>query len=246
MSAEDPSPPIRTGMALAAGLGTRMRPLTDDRPKALVEVGGKTLLDHALDRFAAAGIERAVVNIHHFADRMRAHLSARSGAPAITISDESEALLETGGGVVKAAPLLGAAPVLLSNIDAVWLDDGAELRGMMRAFDPERMDALLLLAPLEATLGFDGAGDFFRNGDGRVERRGERDAAPYAYAGVQIINPALLEGRTVERFSFNRIWDERLPEGRVFGHVMSAFWMHVGDPRARAAAEARMKEAQAR
>jgi MurNAc alpha-1-phosphate uridylyltransferase len=232
---------IRTGMALAAGLGTRMQPLTLTRPKALVEVGGKPLLDHVLDRFAMSGIERAVVNIHHFADQMRAHLAARTGAPEIAISDESDAVLETGGGLVKARGLLGEAPVVVSNIDAIWAERGApELDRLIDAFDAEEMDALLLLAPAGNTLGYGGAGDFFLEPDGRVRRRGEAAAAPFVYAGTQILNPRILESYPEEPFSLNRIWNDLLARGRVSGQVMEAFWMHVGDPDARDAAERKL------
>ena len=228
-------------MALAAGLGTRMQPLTLTRPKALVEVGGKPLLDHVLDRFAMSGIERAVVNIHHFADQMRAHLAARTGAPEIAISDESDAVLETGGGLVKARGLLGEAPVVVSNIDAIWAERGApELDRLIDAFDAEEMDALLLLAPAGNTLGYGGAGDFFLEPDGRVRRRGEAAAAPFVYAGTQILNPRILESYLEEPFSLNRIWNDLLARGRVSGQVMEAFWMHVGDPDARDAAERKL------
>ncbi|MCF8880921.1 nucleotidyltransferase family protein [Hyphobacterium sp. SN044] len=232
---------ITTGMALAAGLGTRMRPLTNDRPKALVEVGGKVLLDHALDRFAAAGVDRAVVNIHHFAEKMRAHIEARTGQPDLVISDETGELLETGGGMVKALPLLGEDPVLVSNIDAVWVDRGApELVRLMEAWDPARMDVLLLLAPMENTLGFDGAGDFFLEPDGRLDWRGDRASAPYAFAGAHIVHPRVFAGETTRRFSLTGIWKRLSTEGRLHGLPMEAFWMHVGDPRARDEAEARL------
>lgn len=232
---------IRTGMALAAGLGTRMRPLTLDRPKALVELGGKALLDWALARFAASGVQDAVVNIHHFPDLMEAHVAAHRGGPRLTISDERAQVLETGGGVVKALPLLGPDPIFISNIDAVWIDeDEAELDRMRAVWDGDRMDVLLLLAPLERTLGFDGAGDFFLEPDGRVAWRGEADRAPYAYAGVQIHNPAIMQGQPEAPFSMTRIWRDLVPRGRVHGLVMKSFWMHVGDPQARDAAEARL------
>lgn len=232
---------ITTGMALAAGLGTRMRPLTLDRPKALVSVQGRVLLDWALDRFAAAGVERCVVNIHHFADLMEAHLAGRSGAPALTISDERDDVLETGGGVVKALPELGSDPFFISNIDAVWLDeDERELDRLQSAWDPARMDALLLLAPMDRTLGFDGAGDAFLETDGRLRFRGDADAAPYAYAGVQILNPAVLAGREPVRFSMMDVWKELAAAGRIHGLAMRSFWMHVGDPVALAEAEARL------
>ena len=232
---------ITTGMALAAGLGTRMRPLTNDRPKALVEVGGKALVDWALDRFAAAGVERSVVNIHHFADLMRTHLDGWDGPPELVISDETAAVLETGGGVVKALPHLGEDPVFVSNIDAVWVDEGErELDRMRAAWNPDLMDVLLLLAPLDRTLGFHGAGDAFLKPDGRIRFRGEASSAPYAFAGVHIVNPAILADCPVERFSMMDVWKQLEPAGRIHGVAMESFWMHVGDPQARDEAEARL------
>lgn len=231
---------IDTGMALAAGLGTRMRPLTLTRPKALVEVRDKALLDHVLDRFAAAGVRRAVVNIHHFADLMRDHLAVRSGAPDIRISDESDQVLETGGGLVKARAMLGGKPVFVSNIDAIWQDENMpELDRLKAGWDGGQMDALLLLARREQTLGYGGAGDFFLETDGRVRRRRDDKSAPFVFAGTQILNPAVLEAYPEDAFSLNRIWDDLLSRDRVHGLVMDAFWMHVGDPAARDAAEAR-------
>jgi MurNAc alpha-1-phosphate uridylyltransferase len=233
---------ITRGMALAAGLGTRMRPITNDRPKALVEVGGKALVDWALDRFAGAGVEACVVNIHHFPQLMRAHLERRTGMPAITISDETGEVLETGGGVVKALPALGDEPFFVSNIDAVWIDEGArELDRMQAAWDPQQMDVLLLLAPMERTLGFDGAGDVFLEADGQVRFRGAASSAPYAFAGVHIVHPRILAGRKAERFSMMDIWKALEPEGRVHGIAMESFWMHVGDPGALQEAGARLK-----
>jgi len=232
----------KRAMVMAAGLGTRMRPLTNDRCKALVELGGKTLIDWMLDRLAEAGVENAVVNVHHFADRLESHLSQRA-APTITISDEREQLLETGGGLAKAAPLLGEEPIFVVNIDSVWQEQPGvkELDKLARAFDPERMDALLLITPVANTLGFDGAGDFFRHDDGQLERRGERTSAPYAYTGVQILHPRVLKGLPVEPFSTNLIWNTALEAGRLYGCVMDAFWMHVGDPEARDQAENRLR-----
>ncbi|MHA6287722.1 nucleotidyltransferase family protein [Maricaulis sp. CAU 1757] len=232
---------ITHAMALAAGLGTRMRPVTNDRPKALVEVGGRALVDWALDRFAAGGVDHAVVNIHHFADQMQAHLATRSGAPALTLSDERDEVLETGGGVVKALPLLGDGPFLVSNIDAIWVDGAVpELERLRRAWDPERMDALLLMAPLEQTLGFPGAGDAFLDADGRVRFRGDAARAPYAYAGTMILKPEALAGREAVRFSMMEVWRELVARGRLHGLAMDEFWMHVGDPQALAEAEARL------
>ena len=231
---------ITRAMTMAAGLGSRMRPLTNTRCKALVKLGGKPLIDWTLDKFVAAGVEQVVVNVHHFADDLEAHL-ARRATPQILISDERAQLLETGGGLAKAAPLLGQDPVFVANIDAVWRDGRkSELDQLADAFDPERMDFLLMLSPLDRQLGFDGAGDFFLEPDGRVRRRGSSQTAPYAYAGVQVMHPRILGSRDIEPFSTNRLWDEALGAGRLFARVMDAFWMHVGDPQAHSAAERRL------
>ena len=230
-----------TAMVLAAGLGTRMRPLTDDRPKALVEVGGRALIDHMLDRLAEAGVTRAVVNVHAFADRLEAHLARRAAAPAIVVSDERAEPLETGGGIRRAAALLGEAPVFTANIDAVWIERGEPALPMLgRGFDPERMDARLLLTPTDAAMGFDGPGDFFMDGEGRLAYRGTAGAAPYAYAGVQVFKPGLAAAESDTAFSTLRIWKRLAVQGRLFGAVLDGTWMHVGDPAARDAAERRL------
>ena len=231
---------IDTAMVLAAGLGTRMRPLTDDRPKALVEVAGRALIDHVLDRLAAAGVERAVVNVHYFADRLEAHLKGRT-APAVTISDERAELLETGGGLKKARPLLGEAPVLAANIDSVWTEPGVPaVERLVAGWDPAVMDALLLVVPLEMASGFEGPGDFFLAKDGRLGFRGEADGAPYAFMGVHLTKPQLVDREPNGPFSLTRVWRRLAAEGRLFGVVFDGFWMHVGDPQARDAAERRL------
>lgn len=231
-------------MVLAAGLGTRMRPLTNDRPKALVEVAGRTLIDHMLDRLAQAGVETAVVNVHAFADRLEDHLKARVGAPQIVISDERGDLLETGGGLRKARPLLGDAPVFVANIDSVWTEAGpSAIASLAAAWDPARMDVCLLLAPMDATLGFDGAGDVFMAKDGSLTFRGDAASAPYAYMGVHITKPSLVDDGPDGAFSLATIWRRLAPQGRVHGVVLDGFWMHVGDPQARNAAEARLSGA---
>ena len=230
---------IKTAMVLAAGHGTRMRPLTNDRAKAMVEVGGKPLIDHMLDRLADAGVERAVVNVHAHADHLEAHLKTRKAGPEIIISDERETLLETGGGMVKALPLLGSDPVLACNIDAIWTEDDAPIiTSLMKRWDADIMEDLLLLAPIERTLGYHGKGDFLFAHDGGLERRGEREAAPYVYAGVQITRLDRLAKEPIEPFSRNRIWNQTLEAGTIFGHPMDGFWMHVGDQQARDEAEA--------
>ena len=228
-------------MVMAAGLGTRMRPLTHDRCKALVEVGGRPLIDWTLDKLAAAGVEQAVINVHHFADALEEHLARRS-APSIVISDERDQLMDTGGGLAKAAPLFGAAPIFVANIDALWIDSQTpELDRLAAGFDPDVMDFRLMLSPMDLNLGFPGAGDFFMDADGRLTRRGGQARAPYAYAGVQVMHPRVLGGVAAQPFSTNRLWDDALERGALFGAAMDAFWMHVGDPEAKQAAENRLK-----
>lgn len=234
---------ITTAMVLAAGHGTRMRPLTNDRAKAMVEVGGKPLIDHMLDRLEAAGIQRAVVNVHAHADHLEAHLKKSTRELEIIISNERDELLETGGGMVKALPLLMTGPVLACNIDAIWTEDDASVIGSLLArWDPKIMEDLLLLAPMERTLGYHGKGDFLFGHDGRLQRRGDRDSAPYVYAGVQITALDRLAKEPIEPFSRNRIWDQTLSAGTIYGHPLDGFWMHVGDPAAREEAEVRLSE----
>jgi MurNAc alpha-1-phosphate uridylyltransferase len=233
---------IETAMVLAAGHGTRMRPLTNDRAKAMVEVGGTPLIDHMLDRLKDAGVKRAVVNVHAHADHLEAHLKSRTCGPEIIISDEREALLETGGGMVKALPFLGNAPVLACNIDAIWQEEKTSVIGsLLNRWNPEVMDDLLLLAPIERTLGYHGKGDFLFAHDGRLERRGDRESAPYVYAGVQITKLERLAKEPIEPFSRNRIWNQTVEAGTIFGQPLDGFWMHVGDPQARDEAEARLR-----
>lgn len=232
----------KTAMVLAAGLGTRMRPLTNDRPKALVEVGGRALIDHVLDRLADAGVEKAVVNVHWFADRLEGHLAERRRRPAIVISDERRELLETGGGLKKARKLLGDEPVFVANIDSVWIDRGDALAKLAALWDPERMDAALLLARREESIGFEGAGDFFLGDDGRLSFRGEAPSSPYAYMGVHITKPQIVDAEPRGPFSLTRIWRRLAAEGRLYGATLDGFWMHVGDPVSRAAAEEKLAE----
>ena len=234
--------PPHTAMVLAAGLGTRMRPLTADRPKALVEVNGRALIDHMLDRLAEAGVERAVVNAHAFADRLEAHLAQRRGAPAIVISDERAELLETGGGLKAAAPLLGDEPIFTANIDAVWIERGRPaLEALADAFDPAEADACLLVTRTERALGLDGPGDVFMAGDGRLSFRGDAARAPYAFCGVQVFKPGLAAAEPEQVFSTSRIWRRLAAQGRLTGVELEGEWMHVGDPAAREAAEARLR-----
>ncbi len=229
-------------MVLAAGLGTRMRPLTDDRPKPLIPVAGKALIDYTLDRFAAAGVDRAVVNVHYLADQMEAHLAARH-APRIAISDERDLLLETGGGLKKAREMLGDAPVYCANTDAILLDGPGEeaCARLAAAFDDEAMDALLLLVPRERTSGYDGRGDFDLDADGAPAYRGDAPSAPFVYTGLQIIRPGVVDDGPDGPFSLRLAWDAAASAGRFGGVVHDGDWMHVGDPAGLAEAEARLR-----
>lgn len=222
----------RTAMVLAAGLGTRMRPLTDATAKPLIEVAGRSMIDRLLDNLALAGVTRAIVNVHWCADLVEAHLQDRHDLQ-IVISDEREEVLETGGGLAKARPLLGDDPIFVVNTDAFWAPAGpGPLKDLAQAFDPDRMDELLLLADTSRCLGFPGAGDFFLNDASQLSRRGEAAKAPWAYAGVRIIKPKLYDGIEAAPFSANRIWNECLAADRLYGAPLDRFWLHVGDPQA--------------
>jgi MurNAc alpha-1-phosphate uridylyltransferase len=227
-------------MILAAGLGTRMRPLTLDRSKALVEVAGRPLIDHVLDRLAAAGVRRAVVNVHAFADDLEAHVRRR-GDLEILISDERAALLETGGGLRAARRLLGDEPILVANVDTLWTEAAVPaIDKLIGAWDPARMDDLLLLAPVATCVGFDGPGDFDRDAEGRLDHRGDRASAAYAYAGAHMIDPRHIDAWPDGKHGIFSHWMAMAAAGRLHGVVMDGTWMHVGDPAARALAEARL------
>jgi N-acetyl-alpha-D-muramate 1-phosphate uridylyltransferase len=227
----------RCAMVLAAGDGMRMRPLTDRTPKPLITVGGKPLLDNVLDRLAATGVETAVVNVHYLADQIERHLAGRR-APRIVISDERASLLDTGGGVVKALPTLGAAPFFHLNSDTIWIDGvKSNLVRLAEGFNPARMDALLLLAATSSSVGYAGRGDFAMAPDGRLRRRSEREVAPFVYAGVAVMSPALFAGAPDGPFSLNLLFDRAIEAGRFYGLRLEGVWMHVGTPDAIAAAE---------
>lgn len=235
----------QTVMILAAGLGTRMKPLTDDRPKALVMVGGRALIDHVLDRFVEAGVRRAVVNVHAFADMLEAHVKRRRDIE-IVISDERERLMETGGGVRQARKLLGDDPIFVANIDSVWDEPhGSAVLRLAKAFDPARMGAQLMLAEMTQQLGYDGAGDFLMSDSNALDFRNDHPSAPWAYMGVQIIDPFIVDLEPLEPFSFTRVWRRLGEEARLYGAPLGGYWMHVGDPRTREAAEARLRSAAA-
>lgn len=221
-----------TAMVLAAGLGTRMRPLTDATAKPLLEVAGRSMLDRLLDNLVIAGVERVIVNVHWYADLVEAHLQDRHDLQ-IVISDERDQVLETGGGLAKARPLLGEDPIFVVNTDAFWEPTGpGPLCDLASSFNSELMDECLLLADTQRCLGFPGAGDFFAAEDGTLTRRGEAASAPWAYAGVRILKPQLYDDAPIEPFSANRIWTDLLPKGRMYGRALDRFWLHVGTPEA--------------
>lgn len=218
-------------MVLAAGLGTRMRPITDTLPKPLVRVAGETMLDRALDKLAAAGVERAVVNTHYLADQIAAHVEGRT-APNITVSHEAD-VLETGGGVQNALPDLGDGPFFVVNSDSIW-DDGPipALTRLAAAWDEASMDALLLVHPTVSAVGYQGRGDFFLDLAGRLARRREQQIAPFLFTGLQILHPRLFEGLEPGKFSLNRIYDRALGAHRLSGLRHDGAWYHVGTPEA--------------
>jgi MurNAc alpha-1-phosphate uridylyltransferase len=233
---------IDRAMVLAAGLGTRMRPLTDTLPKPLVPVAGKALIDHVLDRLADAGVTQAVVNVHHKADQIEAHLKGRT-RPNIVISDERGELLDTGGGVVKALAKLGAEPFFHMNSDTLWIEGVTpNLSRLAAQFDAADMDILLLLASTATSIGYDGRGDFAMAPDGRLSRRAEREVAPFVYAGAAILAPAPFADAPKGAFSLNRLFDRTADTGRLHGMRLDGTWMHVGTPAAIKAAEAAILE----
>jgi MurNAc alpha-1-phosphate uridylyltransferase len=225
-------------MVLAAGLGKRMLPITAKLPKPLVKIAGKTLLDFTLDRLKEAGIANVVVNVHHFADLVEEHLKFRCGPP-IVVSDERDALLETGGGLKKALPLLGDAPFLTLNSDSLWIEGPQpNLVRLMEAWDPERMDILMLLALGATSVGYEGRGDFAMDVHGALRRRRENEIVPFVYAGVAIVKPELLRDTPEGPFSANLLYDRAIEAGRLYGVRLDGQWLHVGEPAAIAQAEA--------
>ena len=227
----------KNAMVLAAGLGKRMRPLTDNTPKPLIRIAGKTLLDRGLDMLAAAGVEKAVVNIHYLGSQIAGHVRARA-APRIVISDESERLLDSAGGIVRALPQLGHDPFLILNADTFWIDrDGSDLERLALAWDAARMDILLMLASPDHATGHSGPTDFLIGTDGRLGRaQGAADGL--IYAGVGILHPRIFAGAVAEPHSLNLYFDRAIAEGRLFGQVMRGHWVTVGTPEAIAPAEA--------
>ena len=231
----------KSAMVLAAGLGTRMRPYNGHIPKPLVTVGGKSLIDYGLDRLTEAGVERAVVNVHHLADAIERHLTTRR-RPGIVISDERAELLGTGGGIARALPLLGSGPFFLVNSDTLWFDGSRpNIARLAESFDPAAMDALLLLAPTDS-LGYEGRGDYTMLPDGRLRRRSGQETAPYIYAGTALLAPALFAAAPAGVFPLTLLFDRAGEAGRLFGLRLEGVWMHVGTPEAVAAAERALVE----
>ena len=224
-------------MVLAAGLGTRMRPLTLTRPKPLISVAGTPLIDRGLDRLADAGVETAVVNVHHMAEQIEDHLRTRT-TPRIVFSDERDQLLETGGGVAKALPLLGSAPFFLLNSDSFYVEDGSNnLNRLAARWDDTAMDILLLLAEKARSFGYDGKGDFCRAPSGRLKRRPATASTALVYTGVGILHPRLFGGAPKGAFSLNVLFDAAIAAGRLYGELLAGTWIHVGTPEAIGSAE---------
>jgi len=231
LRAEVPAEVPRTAMIMAAGLGKRMRPLTATRPKPLIEVGGKTLLDHVLERLRTAGVRKVVVNVHYLADALEAHLASRDHGLEVVISDERDLLMETGGGLVRAAPLIDTDPFLALNSDNLWIDGPADtLRLLASQWDDARMDALLLLVPQARALNHNGMGDFHMGSTGRLRRRERSHVAPFVFTGIQIASKRLLRDAPEGPFSTNILWDRAIEEGRCFGAVHQGLWFDVGTP----------------
>lgn len=238
----DPAMPA-SAMVLAAGLGTRMRGAAKDKPKPLVQVRGRPLIDHVLDRLALAGVANAVVNVHHFADLLEEALKPRT-KPRVTISDERGKLLGTGGGIAKALPLLGHAPFVLVNSDSLWIEEStANLVRLARFFDRLRMDAALLLAAREDAHGYDGRGDYALDADGSLHRRPERGSAPFVYMGVAILSPALFDGAPRGAFGLGELFDRAEKAGRLKGIKLDGTFLHVGTPEAIEDAEGALRHA---
>jgi MurNAc alpha-1-phosphate uridylyltransferase len=222
-----------TAMIMAAGLGKRMRPLTATRPKPLVEVGGKALLDHVLEKLVTAGVRKVVVNVHYLPEALEAHLGSQAQGLEVAISDERDLLMETGGGMVKAAPLIDSDPFLALNSDNLWVDGPADtLKLLASQWDSDRMDALLLLVPQSGALNHGGMGDFHMDREGRIRRKERGRVAPFVFTGIQIVSKRLLRNAPEGPFSTNILWDRAIEEGRCFGAVHQGLWFDVGTPAA--------------
>ena len=224
-------------MVLAAGQGLRMRPLTLARPKPLAEVAGRALIDYGFDRLRQAGVRKAVVNVHYLPEQIEAW-AQRQSSPEIVISDERAELLDTGGGIANALALLSDAPFFVINSDSFWIDQGTPALERLRArWDDAAMDCLLLLCPLSRTVGYDGAGDFVLDSDGRVQRCAASRGEPLAYIGAYLVAPRLFNDAPEGKFSMNLLWDRAIAARRLFGIAHTGVWLHVGTPQAIGLAE---------
>jgi MurNAc alpha-1-phosphate uridylyltransferase len=224
-------------MVLAAGLGLRMRPLTDRLPKPLVQVAGRPLLDHVLNKLGDAGVAEAVVNVHYLPDQIIEHVAGRT-KPRVIISDERNQVLGTGGGIVKALPLLGGMPFFLVNADTLWIDGvRSNLARLAETFDPARMDILLLMAPTASSIGYNGNGDYAMLPDGALRKRKEHQVVPFVYAGAAILSPSVFANAPSGEFSLTKMFDAANEQERLFGLRLDGMWMHVGTPDAVAAAD---------
>jgi len=224
-------------MVLAAGLGLRMRPLTERMPKPLVQVAGQTLLDHVLNKLGDVGVSEAIVNVHYLPDQIIDHVAGRA-KPCVIISDERNQVLGTGGGIVKALPLLGQAPFFLVNADTLWIDGvRSNLARLAETFDPARMDILLLMAPTASSIGYNGNGDYAMLPDGALRKRKEHQVVPFVYAGAAIISPSIFADAPSGEFSLTKMFDAANAQERLFGLRLDGMWMHVGTPDAVAEAE---------
>jgi len=234
-----------TAMVMAAGIGKRMRPLTATRPKPLIQVAGQTLLDHVFDRLRAAGIKRAVVNVHYLADALEAHLKNRVKGVDIVVSDERDQLMETGGGIVKARDLIGDKPFVVANADNLWVDGPADtIKLLASRWDDKLMDALLLMVPLARAHNHGGLGDFHLDANGRITgRRKPGRVAPFVYTGVQILSPRVIQDWPEGPFSTNLFWNRAIEAGRAYGFVHQGLWFDVGTPPAIAKTEALLIDA---
>jgi MurNAc alpha-1-phosphate uridylyltransferase len=231
------SPTPTTAMVFAAGLGKRMRPIADAIPKPLIKVAGRALIDHCLDRFAAVGVARAIVNVHWLADQIEAHLATRK-APKIVISDERARLLDQGGAIKRALPLIGGKPFFLCNTDAFWIEGPrSNLRRLAQAFDPQTMDAMLMVAAAAGAVGVDWPGDFTMDPDGRLTGREPRRVAPFVYTGVGIVKPQLFRGVAEDAFPLAPFFFRAADQGRLYGLRLDGLWLHVGRPESIAEAE---------
>lgn len=244
LKAEIPADVPHTAMVMAAGLGKRMRPLTATKPKPLIEVGGKSLLDHVLEKLRAAGVKKVVVNVHYLADAVEAHLASRAHGLEVAISDERSLLMETGGGMVQAERLIDSDPFLAVNSDNLWVDGPADtLKLLASHWDDEKMDALLLLVPLARAENHKGIGDFHMDRTGRLRRRNKSHVAPFVFTGVQMVSKRLLRDAPEGPFSTNVLWDRAIEDGRCFGAVHQGLWFDVGTPTSIPMTEAALENA---